>query len=548
MKNKASLISAILVICLLFTMLCSCAQVPNNGTGVDQNQGQQGGESNQTDTNSSGQSQAGSQDSQNDSQNGPQDEPQNEPQEEPVELAFWSCVVGGTAADYSAIEAKVNEITEREINVRVTLNIMNVGDYLSRGALAISSGEKADIFVRSFGSLGFSVLLANRQVMDIEPYMDEYGAPLKELFGDLLDAGRVAGGLYGIPGYRTLNSSVYIGMRKDILDELGMTSLAENMKSWAEYEQIMEAVKENYGDSGVYAVAMNTSTVGAILSGTNFADAKTVDYCGDSLYQVGALNDGDAEALAWNEDQIAQWSRFAEWAERGYVWPDSSYSDMTSQDVVKTGVVFSELFVSEIGCEETKKTVTGYEYICKKVIDIPMSTDNVNKFGLVVNANCEEPEAAMKFISLLYTSPELMNLMVYGIEDENYVVNDEGVADYPVAGDSSSSAYHADEFLFGNQFLLYPWGGAAADSRKVAMESFEAAPLSGYLGFSLDPVNVENAVTTISAVRDTYNKRLNGGDFSAELLADFQEDLKHAGIDDYLAEIQRQVAAWKASK
>ena len=82
--------------------------------------------------------------------------------------------------------------------------------------------------------------------MDITDVAAQYAPRPFETIGDTVLSGvTIDGKLYGIPTYRVLNANYYIIMRGDILDELGLREQAQNMKTWADYESIMSAVKDS---------------------------------------------------------------------------------------------------------------------------------------------------------------------------------------------------------------------------------------------------------------------------------------------------------------
>lgn len=67
-----------------------------------------------------------------------------------------------------------------------------------------------------------------------------------------------------------------------------------------------------------------------------------------------------------------------------------------------------------------------------------------------------EPEAAMKFLNLLYGNEELVNLLAYGIEGEHYVKTEDGKIAYPEGIDPSISKYRGDQsYMYGNAMLTY---------------------------------------------------------------------------------------------
>lgn len=153
-----------------------------------------------------------------------------------------------------------------------------------------------------------------------------------------------------------------------------------------------------------------------------------------------------------------------------------------------------------------------------------------------------EPAAAISFLNLLYTSGELMNLLIWGIEDENYVVNENGEADYPADKDGSTCGYHGNDFAFGNQFLCLPWSGMGGDFRDIALESLENATRSIYCGLSVDTSDHATLVSSIAAVLGEYKGQVTAGMYTEKLYDEFMKKLDSAGIDEYVAIYQNAVA------
>lgn len=444
------------------------------------------------------------------------------------------------------VEAKLNEITEKEINVHVDLQVFETGQYASAASLALSSGETVDVFMRSFGPMSFATLYGQKQLLNIEPYMEEYGAGMQELFGDLLNCFRMDGGLYAVPPYRVMNQTAYIGMRRDILEDMGMIEFADKMTTWTEFEELMFAIKDRYEGEGLYPIALAAIMADTLAFGSDsFADAFSFDFVGDPTKTIYATEDGEFGRLMWNEDLIKQYERHAKWYNSGLVWLDSPHTDMMASDGVKLGVAVGEIFSAELGVETQKRVNTGYDYYVKPILSMQMCSDNVNKFGMGININTDYPEASVKLLNLIHTDPEVMNLLIFGIEGKHYVVNDEGMADYPVSGEPTSSNYHLDEFFLGNQFLLKPWAGQGADYRETSLEYFKGGSVSAYLGFALDTSDLADTVAALSAVTDQYSQAINTGLYTPQMLAEYQQKLEVAGIDAYLEEIQKQVTAWK---
>ena len=459
------------------------------------------------------------------------------------QVNVWYFVSNGFCNDITPVQEAVNAITEKEIGVHVTLQVSEIGNYLQQAPLSLAAGDPVDIFERGFGALGFATLYANGQMLDLTDLLDEYGKELKDLLGPYLGAVSVDGAIYGVPPYRLYGASIYVCMRSDVLRELGLYEKAQNMTTWAEYEEIMAAVKENY--DSLWPMAMTNDTESAILAGDTFADAYSYDSCGDTSRIVGAFDGGTIQSILDREGKVEWFERLADWYLKGWVWPDSAFSDQMSSDLVKQNVAFSEVVLSEFGVESLKLASTGYEMLCVEVLPVEIGTGQVQKFGFSINQNCEDPVAAVKFLNLLYTNKDLANLMSWGVEGQDYEIVD-GVAQY-VDNNKDTANYHADDYSFGNQFLVHPWSGSSADFREQAQQKLADFETSPFLGFTFAPEGLDTEVATISAAYDEFMPLLSTGSYTPESLEQAKQKLDAAGLPAYIEQMQQQLDAWLAT-
>ncbi len=467
-------------------------------------------------------------------------------------------VMGMVLADMpgkQAVEDAINEITEKKINTHVTLDWIPVGQYSDQVSLNMSANEGADLLmVTPINASSFSALISQNQLIALDDMIDQYGTGIKEIAGNYLKGAQINGKTYAVPSYRTLNSDGYIVMRKDILDSLGLTEKAENMSSWSEYEDILkQVVAANPGLSGVSSNngAGTIITNGGFFSGPDaFTDDTAYDTLGDT-YNIIAADYGTDKAMSYFEtDQFYQMiKRVKEWYDNGLVYKDSATTDETGDSLIKNNVTFSEICQSETGVEISKKESTGYDVVCKKYTSAPVSTQSCTKFCWGIPITAKEPEAAMRFLNLMYTDKDICNLLTWGIEGTDYVVKN-GEACFPDGKDTSSVAYHSNDFLYGNQFLCYPWEGQGADFRTTAEESLKKAGTSKYFGFICDTSAITNELTATYNVTQQYATSLESGSAS-DLDSNYQEfisALKAAGVDSIVAEYQSQLDTWLSSQ
>ena len=450
----------------------------------------------------------------------------------------------GVSENAQPVIDAMNEITEKSIGVRIHVTWAGTGDYATQLNLSISGNEQLDLaMIAPIEASSFTTLSSNGQLMDITEYMNNEGKDALALVKDYIGAYSIEGKIYGIPTYRNYGSSVYLIMRKDILEQVGMMEKAENLSSWSEVEEIFAAVAEQT-ELAPIAGAKNVSYQGGSLFGDNsFANTTSFDNLSDVLNVVFTDNEGNVTLLQENEAYRTQMDMVRSWYEKGWIYKDSLVTTDHVDTLLKAGVAFCAIETSELGVETSKLEATGYDMLCVELVPNMIGSSYVNKFGLCVPVTAQEPEAAVRWINALFTNPDLTNLLVWGREGEDYVMVN-GEADYPEGKDASSVAYHTADFLYGNYFNAHPWAGNGADFREVALNALKSSPVSPYLGFAVDQSELTNTIAAITSVVDKYKGTIYCGAYTDAEYDEFVTSLKTAGVEEYLAAYQEQLKAW----
>ena len=95
----------------------------------------------------------------------------------------------------------------------------------------------------------------------------------------------------------------------------------------------------------------------------------------------------------------------------------------------------------------------------------------------------------------------------------------------------------------------YAWETDPEDVFAKYTEFNDTAKLSPLYGFIFDTSKVKNEITAISNVKGKYKAIIENGDADpAESLPAFNEELKAAGIDNVISEMQAQADAWLAEQ
>ena len=150
----------------------------------------------------------------------------------------------------------------------------------------------------------------------------------------------------------------------------------------------------------------------------------------------------------------------------------------------------------------------------------------------------------------MYSDKEIIDLLNYGIEGINYTVNEDGTYG-PVTGDTtSSSSYPLNlTWLFGNQYLSGVWTGDEPDLREQSEAVNANAAMSPLLGFAADATGFDTQISGITSACNEYVAGLTCGvSDPEEILPQFNEKLKAAGIDELAAHVQGQLDEWLAGQ
>jgi putative aldouronate transport system substrate-binding protein len=474
-----------------------------------------------------------------------------EEQEDMAEITLMVMSLGAMGDGKDAVEEGINAITEKEINTHVTLQYVEVGSYSQQLNLAITGNEKVDLCLTTpIPQSNFTALIAQNQLMPLNDLLPEYAPDALAEVGDLIKGTTVNGNIYAIPNYRLLSSSYYIIARKDIIESLGLTDTFNNMTSWSDYEKVLQAITDKGEISGIG----NNDTDGSILSFPNanldtdsFADFTAFDNLGDGYKLIGMDADGKVINYYASPQYKATIERVHSWYEKGYVFKDAATTDQASENLIKANVTASIVKLAELGVETAMKGNSGYDVVVKKLVSPSVTTGATTKFDWAIPVSATEPEAAAKFLNLMYTNKDICNLLAWGVEGRDYVVEN-GIAKYPEGVTADTVAYHTSDFLYGNQFLVYPWEGDSASLREEQKKELETAEISPYLGFTCDLTNISNELTAISNVIGEYKPGVESGSVGLEEYDAFIKKLNDAGAEKVVAEYQSQLDAWVASK
>jgi putative aldouronate transport system substrate-binding protein len=463
------------------------------------------------------------------------------------------------------VEGEINKIIEPLINTRVKIQYMTSGTYREQVSLMLASQERIDLLsTHTSGAMHFNVLMAQNQLMDITDLLDKHGQDAIQAIDDILpgalEATKIKGRLFGVTGFYNKAYDPYFIYRNDIVEKHGIDM--SRITSLAELEKLLVRIKSL--EPGLAPlVTQGAPTVSSVitLSTGSFPEefdnpAKTVrfDMLGDLSLHLGVVfidgTDSSKVVNLYKSDfyrSFCDWSR--KWYSAGIVYRDVLTNKEQGEEIIKSNRAFSMVVGSEIGVEGSKSAQTGYPIKAIKMSQGVISTADLRKFVWAVPSWSKEADATIKYLNLLCTDERITNLVAWGIEGRDYIVNPDGTVGYPPDLTAQTVPYHNVDFLCGNQFITRVWEGNPPDLRKIAIEENKSAVKSPLMGFSFDPTPVQNEYAAMSNVVAQYKPGLELGVVDpAKELPVFLKALDDAGAEKIIAEMQRQLDDWQKTK
>jgi putative aldouronate transport system substrate-binding protein len=452
------------------------------------------------------------------------------------------------------VEAAINKITEKKINAQVDLQWYDAATYGTQIPMKIQAKEKLDLMMYTpVPTASFASFSSQNQLMEIGDLLKKNAPDAVKALGTYLNGTTTSKGVFGVPNLGPFSGHETIVMRADILNQLGLTEKAKNMKSWTEYEEILKQVVAKAQIAGI----ANADAEGTVISpmpymngSNNFAENFYFDNLGESnsLVSVDEKTNKVISTFGSNEFQKVI-ERANSFYKQGLIYKDAATAKDYAQTLVKNKVGFSYIAQLESGAEVGIKSTTGFDILTAKVAPSKIATQMLRKWGFAIPVTAKEPDAAAKFLNLLYSDEEVVNTLAWGIEGKDWVKDSKGMAAYPNGITADNVKYHTADFLYGSRFLIKPWVGSPENLRETQKKENDSAPISKYLGFSVDNTGLENVVTACANVVKQYKPSLVSGSADyKKVYPEFVDKLKAAGIDKLIEAYQKQLDAWLAAK
>ena len=452
---------------------------------------------------------------------------------------------GSTQPDEERIEQKINEILEPELNADLDIVVLPWASASQQLQLMLSGDEKIDVFYTQATN---AVQYMNAgQIVDMSELIDKYGTNIKQIYGeDIAKINQIDGFVYGVPNQIERGSIPAVFMRKDLVEKYNIDTT--QIKEPKDLESVFETVKAGEPDmTMLYSINDGDTPVTRLFRGDNLSDN---NYLGVLMDQTNSTKLENFFATDWFKDTTTM---LYNWYQKGYISQDAGTNTENWRTVCKAGNLFSLFFAYHPGTPVEFESSTGYEFEIVPFYNEPIiNSSSYNGVTFSIAQNSENPEKTMEVLDYIYGSSEIMNLLNWGEQDKDYVIEDadNGIINFPEGITSDNAGYNLNlGWELPNQFIAYKWTGSDPQLWEKMEEFNGSAKSSKAVGFLFDNSNYSSEIAALSNIVKQYSGALYSGSGDPdELIPELLEALDDAGINEVIQAKQEQLDAFLAAK
>ncbi len=377
----------------------------------------------------------------------------------------------------------------------------------------------------------------NEWVSRVDDQLTSGAKKLKDYIGsNFLSSVKVDGATYAIPNNRTIGQYTYMLVNKELLakyyyntsDITDLVSCKDFLADIAYFEPNVVPID---GTPDIYGVLYWSIDPDSLKIDTkNFSVIGTTYSVNASLGTQLQFTSLFATKKAYMDQLLTN----KLYEELGYFRSNVPADATCAIKIVKGGAELEKIYGDK------------YHMV---VLEAPRATqETIFSSMFAVGGYTSSVDRSMEIITYLNTNAELRNLLLYGIENVNYTLNDAGQVVR-----TENNSYWMDINKTGNVFITYTEAGTAPDIWEYGMKQNRDATTDMLLGFTFVGTNVNtDAIRTIKTLSDSTKARIDACKTYAELsalmdsLANELKSQSNTDIKNYTNPIMENTADGKA--
>lgn len=425
--------------------------------------------------------------------------------------------------DAPMVNEAINEILAERYGIQCEITFISIGSWSQQSNLLLT-GDEVDVI--AFYTLPLTTYVSNGQCLPLDDYVASASDEFKALFTEeQMDGCKINGIQYSIPNLRNYGSIYVCFFDEEKLTELGYD--VEDITTMDDVEEVLYAANEAYPD--IYTVVPQ--------SASTFCNGWTWEGLGDNE-MIGVLgNQGQDETVVdiFELDEFIEFCNYThQWYTDGLIMGDALSNQETGTTMIQNGAAFA--------CFSNRANETPPEGLTQAVlVENWTPSANISTLSYGINALSSHPDEAWTLLEALYTDTEVMTLLIDGIEDVHYVLNDDGSASYPEGVTTTTSTYGNATTYWA---MPYADGVPPIDTLGSAtffddlIEFNNESLLSKGTGYVLDTESsgiTDQYTACLNVLEKYYDGLMNGVLDPDTYMEQAHQEMVDAGIEDIIA-------------
>lgn len=446
-----------------------------------------------------------------------------------------------------------NKILKEKVNASLTIKFIEWADYLTKYNLLLASGEPFDMITTASDWLDMWPNAAKGAFMDITDLLPVY-APITwaEVPQEHWDQCKYKGRIITIPEdqyTQWVNHGFYY--RGDWAREFGITEPIRDWDTLGEYMQKVKDVK------GVIPYDVAGSKANELLDYwmASYTDSICLEIPGNLFYSKSYDNLYTVYSPMLEPVMLEMAKKMKEWGDAGYWRNDVLNYTGDTREALKAGQTGVDAHHTQTYAGlrvEMDEKQPGSDL---QMFPVHLQRGNnliemsITHGAQSVAASSKNPERALMVYDLMRNDETLYRLLNYGREGVNYAIVD-GKRTRPEGFDETEHSFYSN--FWGGRMDKYeiPSDRTYDKIGDLYAEYDKVKKPYPYAGFVFDKTPVEAELSALNDVKARHIPPIvfgKAGDPEAAVKK-FQDELRKAGIDKVLAEIQKQLNEWKESR
>lgn len=418
-----------------------------------------------------------------------------------------------------------------------------------RTNMMLSSGEPFELMHVMQDQIPLATYTSRGAFEPLNDLLKEYGENIPPMFEDYVwDTFTQGEDIMSVPAQWLVDTQTGfthgpLGIRKDLLRKFDL----EEPTTLEELIATMEVFRENWEGKTAYMWEQNPHNAPVWLHRTY---ASWPFYVGNNgLFMVD--QEGGVSAYIESEEFKQDAAVYRDFYQRGWIHPDvlslpNDYytAEMEAGNALLGFGLFDGRY-DEFAKRQNPEWEVGQFFLApEQPILQHFGTGNSN----AVPVTTDHPEAGIRFLSWLYSDPANLYLLTYGVEGTHYkMVGDNRIEQ--VLNSAGKPVYDFQWWQVGyyqDQLFRIEIPDEWVELTTVPAANLVVSPVMGF-GFDPTPVDADYSNVVAEYTRSILPIKMGVVDYDTEYEAALAR-MKAAGLDAVVAEYQRQLSEYLASK